>query len=327
MIRKVFLVALFFNCLGLWAQQAISGYVNRADASSWETTIHLSKISLNTLPNYEQSTLIASSKIAADGFFSFDKEVLSNTNQIYLLHVNRIQRLQKERAQHKQLFILSAKDTIHFKKGNSFFAKYETTNIADAEWQQLRNFESKFYTQLQDNKVTRGTLNPMRSYTKDSLQILLVKLLGIKQLENKALLDTDIDANPFYYMALLRELKASDLPASEYQFLERRLAFLTQDVVEEKYALSRWINLVLGILLVGLLFVFMIPKRRKRLINNPDLSKQERAIQELILSGKTNKEIAAALFISVSTVKTHITHIYTKLNVGNRQELLRRFQN
>jgi DNA-binding NarL/FixJ family response regulator len=34
--------------------------------------------------------------------------------------------------------------------------------------------------------------------------------------------------------------------------------------------------------------------------------------------GKTNAEIAGELFMSVATVKAHITHILTKLDVGNR---------
>ena len=327
MIKKVFLAILFFNCLWLGAQQAISGYVNRADAAQWETSIHLSKIALNTLPKYEKSTWIASTEIQEDGFFSFDKTLLSASNEMYLLHVNRIHKLQEERAQHRQLFILSSQDTIHFQKGKSFFADYSSTNLADAEWQRLRNFEAKFYAQLQTAKNKNDAVYPIRSYTKDSLQILLVKLLSIKQLENNALLDTDIDANPSYYVALLQELKASDLPASEYQFLERRLAFLTQDIVEEKYALSQWMNLILGILVLCLLALFVWVKSKKQKTPNLGLSKQEYTIQKLMLSGKTNKEIASELFISVSTVKTHITHIYNKLNVGNRQELLRRFQN
>jgi transcriptional antiterminator len=42
---------------------------------------------------------------------------------------------------------------------------------------------------------------------------------------------------------------------------------------------------------------------------------------------KSNKEIATELFISVSTVKTHITNIYKKLAVVNRTELVTRFTN
>ncbi|NHF60928.1 response regulator transcription factor [Flavobacteriaceae bacterium TP-CH-4] len=58
-----------------------------------------------------------------------------------------------------------------------------------------------------------------------------------------------------------------------------------------------------------------------------DLSKQEQNVQQLILQGKSNKQIAEELFISLSTVKTHITNIYNKLQVSGRKELLQRHQN
>ena len=35
-------------------------------------------------------------------------------------------------------------------------------------------------------------------------------------------------------------------------------------------------------------------------------------------AGTTNREAAARLFISKATVKTHLLHIYAKLNVGDR---------
>jgi len=57
------------------------------------------------------------------------------------------------------------------------------------------------------------------------------------------------------------------------------------------------------------------------------LSKQETTVKNLIINGKSNKEIAGELFISLSTVKTHITNIYQKLNISNRNELLTIFKN
>ena len=51
------------------------------------------------------------------------------------------------------------------------------------------------------------------------------------------------------------------------------------------------------------------------------LSKRENEIASLLLQGKTTKETADALFVSVSTVKTHIQHIYEKTGVRNRAEL------
>ena len=46
---------------------------------------------------------------------------------------------------------------------------------------------------------------------------------------------------------------------------------------------------------------------------------KERILQ-LIAKGSSNKDIAAVLFISIKTVKTHITHIFEKLEVSDRTE-------
>jgi DNA-binding NarL/FixJ family response regulator len=51
------------------------------------------------------------------------------------------------------------------------------------------------------------------------------------------------------------------------------------------------------------------------------LSERELDIARSIAKGRTNQEIAAELFISLSTVKTHVTRIQNKLGVRNRVEI------
>ncbi|MFJ9849374.1 LuxR C-terminal-related transcriptional regulator [Streptomyces sp. NPDC101150] len=48
------------------------------------------------------------------------------------------------------------------------------------------------------------------------------------------------------------------------------------------------------------------------------LSAREREVLELVAKGTSNREIAAVLFISEATVKTHLTHIYGKLGAKDR---------
>ena len=48
------------------------------------------------------------------------------------------------------------------------------------------------------------------------------------------------------------------------------------------------------------------------------LSHRETEILTLLATGATNREMAQRLFISESTVKTHLVHIYSKLGVDNR---------
>jgi DNA-binding CsgD family transcriptional regulator len=50
------------------------------------------------------------------------------------------------------------------------------------------------------------------------------------------------------------------------------------------------------------------------------LSDREREVYELMIQGRSNPEIARALFISGSTTKVHVRHIFEKLGVRNRAE-------
>jgi LuxR family maltose regulon positive regulatory protein len=50
------------------------------------------------------------------------------------------------------------------------------------------------------------------------------------------------------------------------------------------------------------------------------LSEQELRVLELIVAGKTNREIADELFISVGTAKWHVHNILQKLGVSNRSQ-------
>ncbi|MEO3858662.1 response regulator transcription factor [Acrocarpospora sp. B8E8] len=48
------------------------------------------------------------------------------------------------------------------------------------------------------------------------------------------------------------------------------------------------------------------------------LTAREREILRLVAKGTANREVAAILFISEATVKSHLTHIYAKLDVNDR---------
>ncbi|MCL9806632.1 response regulator transcription factor [Flavobacterium amniphilum] len=52
------------------------------------------------------------------------------------------------------------------------------------------------------------------------------------------------------------------------------------------------------------------------------LSEREKEVLNLIVKGLSNNEIANQLFISLSTVKTHINNIYKLLEVKNRREAI-----
>jgi ATP/maltotriose-dependent transcriptional regulator MalT len=61
----------------------------------------------------------------------------------------------------------------------------------------------------------------------------------------------------------------------------------------------------------------------RELRRNEQLSPREREVWELIAQGRSNREIAKALFITESTTKVHVRHIYEKLGVHTRAQAVR----
>jgi ligand-binding sensor domain-containing protein/DNA-binding CsgD family transcriptional regulator len=100
-----------------------------------------------------------------------------------------------------------------------------------------------------------------------------------------------------------------------------------------------WFRGILGLLLAGLL-VAWLRNRKKRMAakirtqvhidhfcRHFGVSRREQEIIELLLLGRSNKEIEDALFIAESTVRNHIYSIYQKLDVRNRLQLISLFKN
>jgi DNA-binding NarL/FixJ family response regulator len=54
-----------------------------------------------------------------------------------------------------------------------------------------------------------------------------------------------------------------------------------------------------------------------------DLSRREAEVLRLIAAGLSNTEIAAALFVSSATVKTHVNRIFSKTGARDRAQAVR----
>lgn len=54
------------------------------------------------------------------------------------------------------------------------------------------------------------------------------------------------------------------------------------------------------------------------------LTRREREVLGLLAEGRSNREIADDLFVTLATVKTHVAHVYAKLGARNRNEAIGR---
>jgi DNA-binding CsgD family transcriptional regulator len=61
-------------------------------------------------------------------------------------------------------------------------------------------------------------------------------------------------------------------------------------------------------------------------IREDGLTPAERRVAALVAEGRTNREVAAALFVTERTVASHLSHVYAKLGLRSRTELARRLR-
>jgi DNA-binding CsgD family transcriptional regulator len=56
----------------------------------------------------------------------------------------------------------------------------------------------------------------------------------------------------------------------------------------------------------------------------PGLTPAEQAVARLVAAGRSNRQTAAELFVSIKTVEFHLRHIFDKLGIGSRKDLVTR---
>ena len=92
-----------------------------------------------------------------------------------------------------------------------------------------------------------------------------------------------------------------------------------------------------GVAIIFLILGFLINRKNRRFEESisqqlPDtekieelgISKREYEILEKISEGLSNKEIADMLFVSESTVKTHVSNLFVKLDVKRRTQAIQK---
>lgn len=100
-----------------------------------------------------------------------------------------------------------------------------------------------------------------------------------------------------------------------------------QTSIEILIAVIAIVFLVIGILLnkkslqQKVKVISRIKRTRKA---KTDLTSREFEVLELIVEGLSNKEIAAQLFVTESTVKTHVSNILIKLDAKRRTEAIQK---
>jgi DNA-binding NarL/FixJ family response regulator len=67
----------------------------------------------------------------------------------------------------------------------------------------------------------------------------------------------------------------------------------------------------------------VVPREMRRQVTPPDLTTREKQVLSLVVMGLSNAEIASKLYLSESTVKSHLGSAFRKLDVRSRAEAAR----
>lgn len=63
-----------------------------------------------------------------------------------------------------------------------------------------------------------------------------------------------------------------------------------------------------------------VPRVTRRLVSKPTFSHREKQVLDLLVAGMTNAQIAERLYLSESTIKSHVTSAFAKLGVRSRKD-------
>ncbi len=293
-----------------------------------------------------EDQIISKVKINSN-FFEFKGNNLDVKNRIYRIHIDSCNDYKQDinhfngkcDTSREIIFIANNRDTINLpiSLDNQMFCTIESSNKQsnvffqiDSLKEQMQydysNYRSEANRKL-NNKKWFSKLQQFGEQQGDPLaELYIYDFLSARSSDLYSYYLKDINANN-YYDELLDRLK-SEYPNSLY--VEQYETEITSDRFISSPSESTtfsWKYFAYGLLLLSVLgnivLLFKIKrtkkKQKKRLTNQ--LTQQEQKILDLILEDKTNKEIANEVFVSLSTVKTHINNIYKKLNIQSRKEV------
>ncbi len=311
------------------------------------------KVYLSLVENYRKNSRVYLDQIIqktiadSTGHFSFSGSQLSPQNQIYRIHVDGCEDQSFHNSHFLRacpqteslLFIASNTDTLSLPLNNAdqAFCEIRSTNPAstlllevaalkeemifdfmdyDSELSRSINFK-KWFARFQEFGVNAN--EPLA-------ELYIYDFLSDRTNETYATYLEELSTDS-YYQALLTRLQnkyPQTKMASQYESeLQSDLSLLNRENSHSSNFDSGYLifpALVLVFAAVGYYF----QNKRKSSGENialDTLTSQERKIMDAILDGKSNKEIAAHFYISVSTVKSHINSIYKKLGLSSRTEI------
>jgi DNA-binding CsgD family transcriptional regulator len=350
MSRKLIFILLILLSTKGFSQYSFKGQI--ADNLN-NKTIYLSIIEdYRKLGRISMEQILKKTTTDTLGNFNFEGNNLIDENRIYRIHLDDCPETSSN-SEHffgscenskSILFIANNNDTITFPTSfdNEALCEITSTNNQSAVLLEIdmmkeqmafdfNDFRSDANRKLNSKKWFSTFQNFGKSIDEPLAELYIFNFLSDKRNETYSYYKKDI-TNTDYYTGLGERLTSKYLNAPFTELYISEIAIDQQLAKNKNPEHSIWKWLVSSLLALSIFLNIFLVIRQKRLAKNMQnnslekLTEQEQNIAQEILKNKTNKEIASDMFISVSTVKTHINNLYKKLNVNSREEIKQRFQ-
>ena len=350
MITRFFYTILFLSFLFPFAnaQYTIKGRVNLSE--EWQPKIFMAAV--EKLSDYYRPSadiIVNKADVAADGSFMLQGENLPNEKKFYRLYLMKQLNTDYDAClyvggdDHNFVHILLGKnETVEIIANPESMAPFGGFEIKGSKENLLmRDLSNIVFPSIYVSKVIFPAELKLND---DNLQANIktfIDTCGSTPVALAAINTTNFDqhfeTDKTFYQTFGERLK-KDMPKASYtKDYIRKLNYYAN---EDSATLPIWVLGLIG-MLSGIVIALVMRNRnlQKQITQlenkiaatpiptstpKPSLSEiltqKEKQILQLIGEGKSNKEIAAELFVELSTVKTHINKLYSKIGASNRRE-------
>ncbi len=340
-MRTIVLFIVGLSFFGAKGQFAFSGNVDEENQGK--------SIYLSLVEDYRKSSriyldqIIMKTTVDSIGHFRFEGDHLPLSNRMYRIHLDLCE---EGASSHflghcgnspSVLFIANNSDSISFPTSfeNQALCTIESTNPGSQHLLEIDMFKEEMvfdFTEFRSD--TNLKLNSKKWFAKlqqygenceePLAELYIFDFLSDKRNETYGYYLSDIVDNP-YYQGLQDRLERQHPNTSFTQQYNAEVRADKQLAGLDSSSFHTWKWILISLLTLSLgtnVFFILRSTKSTPVFSSQKLTPQEKKIVDFIKQGKSNKEIAASLFVSHSTVKTHINNLYKKLNVSNREAIL-----
>ena len=342
--KYLLLLGLMLGSSALHSQYYFTGELGEGNANKEVYLSLIEDFRKSSRPYADQ--FVSKTRSDSLGRFELRGDMLATSNRIYSIHIDGCTSETLENGHSATYcdqiqsinFIASNRDTLFLPSSfaGQIFCTIEATNPNAADLlsvEEEKLFMAQDFAQVQSPASLK--LQGERWYDKWKAMGIasvepLTELYIYTFLSERSSLTRELYLDKLQHDSYFQEIQdrlEENYPNAPFTELYARELRADQALLTSEPKGLPWYAWALAILLLGSLMInasLYLKIRNHKVKSVPvseKLTAQEKRIAEAILADATNKEIAQQLFISHSTVKTHINNLYSKVGVTNREEL------